>query len=321
LRSGKYLYIQAPRRELYEDGIDPKAEHNLAPASSAVADTLSARLKAFQQQTANPHPTTLALLDDTRTKQLAALGYMANLGGTPDAASPIQRPDPKDNIQAANFIYKANLFLQDLRCQGAVPKIEKMIATAPRIAPLHFFIGRCYLEQKEYEKAVPELRAAVKLDPSFVQDEMSLGEALIHMQEFNEAASAFEHVLKTQPQMTDAHIYLIVAYGAANRTEDQIRECRAVLQALPGNFGADFNLGRALLKTGDLQGAATALQEAIAGAPQRPGPHETLADVYDRMGRQADADRERAEAERLRTALQERATPAPGAGPGVQEQQ
>jgi arylsulfatase A-like enzyme len=317
LRFGKYLYIQAPRRELYEDGIDPKAEHNLAQASSAVADALSARLKAFQQATANPHPTTLALLDDSRMKKLAALGYMANLGGVPDANVPIQRLDPKDNIQAANLIYKANLLLQDSLCRGAVPKIEKMIATFPRIPPLHFFVGRCYLEQKEYEKAVPELRAAAKLDPSFVQDEMTLGEALIHLQEFDEAASVFEQVLKTAPQMTDAHIYLIVVYGAVDRVQDQIRECHTVLHMLPGNFGADFNLGRALLKTGDLQGAAAALQEAIQGEPRRPGPHDTLADVYDSMGRQADAERERAEAERLRTALQEQADPAPGLGPGA----
>jgi arylsulfatase A-like enzyme/Flp pilus assembly protein TadD len=315
LRSGKYLYVQAPRRELYDDGIDPKAEHNLAAASSAVADTLSTKLKAFQQATANPHPTTLALLDDNRSKQLAALGYMSNLGSAPDTATPIQRRDPKDVIEVANILYKANLVLQDFRCPEAVPKIQKMIAATPKIAPLHFFVGQCYLDNKEYEKALPELRAAIKLDPSFIQDEMDLGVALMRLQEFDEAASAFEHVLKSAPQTTDAHIYLIVVYGAADRTEDQIRECRAVLKVLPGNFGADLNLGRALLKTGDLQGATAALQEAIAGEPQRPGPHEILADVYDRMGRQADADRERAEAEHLRTALQEQGNRAPGAGP------
>ena len=30
LRTGKYLYIQAPRRELYDQTVDPEAEHNLA---------------------------------------------------------------------------------------------------------------------------------------------------------------------------------------------------------------------------------------------------------------------------------------------------
>ena len=92
-------------------------------------------------------------------------------------------------------------------------------------------------------------------------------------------------------------------YGKTNRTEDQIRECHAVLKLLPDNFGANLNLGQALLKTGDLKGAIPPLQEAIIGQPQRPAPHEVLADVYEQLGRQADADRERTEAERLRSAM------------------
>jgi arylsulfatase A-like enzyme len=303
LRSGKYLYIQAPRRELYDDGLDPNAEHNLASASPAVADTLSTKLKTFQQETANPHPTTLAMLDDTRTKELASLGYMANLGSSPGTNPAIQRADPKDTIEFANVIYRANRLLEDLHCPEAVPKIQEMILTFPKIAPLHFFIGRCYFQEKNYEKAIPELRAAVQLDPSFVQDEMNLGIALMRVQNFDEAASAFEHVLKTDPSVTDAHVYLIGLYGKTNRTEEQIRECHTVLKLLPDNFGANLNLGQALLKTGDLKGAIAPLQEAIIGQPQRPAPHEVLAEVYDQLGRQADADRERTEAERLRAAM------------------
>jgi arylsulfatase A-like enzyme/Flp pilus assembly protein TadD len=303
LRSGKYLYIQAPRRELYDDGLDPNAKHNLASGSPAVADTLSIKLETFRQETANPHPTTLALLDDTRTKELASLGYMANLGSSPATNPAIQRADPKDVIELSNVIYKANRLLEDLRCLKAVPKIQEMILTAPKVAPLHFFIGRCYFQENSYEKAVPEFRAAVQLDPSFVQDEMDLGIALMKLHNFDEAASAFGHVLKTDPTVTDAHVYLIVLYGKTNRTEDQIRECHAVLKLLPDNFGANLNLGQALLKTGDLKGAIAPLQKAIIGQPQRPAPHEVLADVYQQLGRQADADRERTEAERLRSAM------------------
>jgi len=231
------------------------------------------------------------------------LGYMANLGSSPATNPAIQRADPKDVIEFANIIYKANRFLEDLHCLKAVPKIQEMILTAPKVAPLHFFVGRCYFQENNYEKAVPEFRAAAQLDPSFVQDEMDLGIALMQLHNFDEAASAFEHVLKTDPTVTDAHVYLIVLYGKTNRTEDQIRECHAVLKLLPDNFGANLNLGQALLKTGDLKGAIPPLQEAIIGQPQRPAPHEVLADVYEQLGRQADADRERTEAERLRSAM------------------
>ncbi len=43
LRSGKYLYIRAPNRELYNQAIDPEAARNLEGGAKAVADTIARR--------------------------------------------------------------------------------------------------------------------------------------------------------------------------------------------------------------------------------------------------------------------------------------
>src|SRR5437667_3286570 len=51
LRTGKYLYIQAPDRELYNQPADPGAKNNLASSSKAVADTLSSQLDTFRTKT------------------------------------------------------------------------------------------------------------------------------------------------------------------------------------------------------------------------------------------------------------------------------
>src|SRR5207253_4898227 len=51
LRSGKYLYIQAPERELYNQSADPAAARNLAGDTKAVADTMAAQLDDFRQKT------------------------------------------------------------------------------------------------------------------------------------------------------------------------------------------------------------------------------------------------------------------------------
>ena len=40
MRTGKYLYVRAPKRELYDQTADKTAEHNLAASSPAVTDTL-----------------------------------------------------------------------------------------------------------------------------------------------------------------------------------------------------------------------------------------------------------------------------------------
>jgi Flp pilus assembly protein TadD len=72
-----------------------------------------------------------------------------------------------------------------------------------------------------------------------------------------------------------------------------------VLQYLPDHFGSYLILGRFLEITGDLNSAVSNLKKAATLQPKAPDPHVILADVYDHLGRTADAERERAIAKRL----------------------
>ena len=49
-RAGKYLYIKAPRPELYDLSADPGAAHNLAQSSKATLETIAAQLDAFDRR-------------------------------------------------------------------------------------------------------------------------------------------------------------------------------------------------------------------------------------------------------------------------------
>ena len=306
LRMGKYLFIQAPRRELYDDAIDPKAEHNLAGTSAAVADTLSGKMAELLESTSNQQKTALVRLDDAKAQQLAVLGYMASRGGTQLQGLGGQGADPKDKIGIANVVTGINNLLGVLpkatRCNQGIPLIRKALRKYPDLALLHFFMGGCYLDREQWDKAIPELQEAVKLDPSFSHAEANLGRALMRTQRFEEATEAFEHVVKSEPNDVDAHTFLIILYSKADRQQDVIRECQAVLHSIPDNYGANVNLGRALLQTGDAQGAIAPLQLASQGEPDKPGPHAFLAEAYDRLGRTEDARREMAEAQRLANA-------------------
>lgn len=303
LRTGKYLYIHAPRPELYDDASDPHAQHNLASSSPAVAGTLSAKLKDFQQATTNTQETPKARMDEAKIKKLAVLGYMAARADSPYSAPGEEGADPKDKIQIANSVLRINNVLQSYppvtRCVKAVPEIKKALVASPNISLFHFFLGGCYLDQQDYKSAVPELKKAVQLDPGFSHAELNLGRALVQTGDNAGAMTAFEHVVKTEPNIADAHIFLIVLYAKADRPQDVVKECRAVLQHIPDNFGANMNLGRSLAKLGDLQGAIPPLVKAATLQPDRPMPHVVLSDVYSRLQRDDDAKRERAEAERL----------------------
>jgi tetratricopeptide (TPR) repeat protein len=299
LRTGKYLYVQAPRRELYDEGVDANAEYDLAPASRAVADTLSARLEAFRQKTTNSQETPKATLDEARAKKLAALGYVVSRSDASLSVSADKGADPKDKIAVANTILRVNGILEDFRCDKAIPELQKALLTAGDVSMLHFFLGGCYAEKDDYEKAAPELRKAVQLDPGFTHAELNLARALLKIKDYEGAATAFEHVAQTEPQIMDAHVFLVIIYAKLNRVPEEIKACRTVLKSLPDDFGSNLNLGRFLAQSGDLEGAIAPLQKAASVRPNGPVAHRYLADVYSRLGREDDAKREQAEAERL----------------------
>ncbi len=244
---------------------------------------------------------------------------MAARADSPYSAPGEEGADPKDKIQIANTVLRINNLLQNFppitRCDKAIPELKKALATSPNISLLHFFLGGCYLDKDDYANAVPELRKAVKLDPGFSHAEMNLGRALMQTGDFDSATTAFEHVAKTEPNMVDAHVYLIVLYTRAGRTQDVIKESQTVLHYMPENFGANLNLGRALLRTGDPQSAIAPLQKAIAGEPKKPAPHLALADAYQTLGRADDATKERSEAEHLGAAAPSSSRVSPDAVP------
>jgi arylsulfatase A-like enzyme len=299
LRTGKYLYIQAPRRELYDMVADPKAQHNLASASPAVADTLSARLADFLQKTTNTREMPKAALDQLEVRKLTALGYIATGSNSVLASSPEHGADPKDKVGIANALLRINDFLQDYQCPKAVPLLQKTIADDPNIAVTAFLSGGMLHGGRGVRKRGSGIAQGGETGPGFYRGGDESRQGLLKINDYDGAANAFEHVATSLPHMLDPHIFLVVAYAKTNRVPEEIRECRRVLATVPEHFGSNLNLGRFLAQSGDLEGAIPSLQKAASLRPTNPRPHIYLADVYAKLGREEDAKHESQEAERL----------------------
>jgi arylsulfatase A-like enzyme/Flp pilus assembly protein TadD len=299
LRAGKYLYIQAPRRELYDATADPKAEHNLALASPAVADTLSSRVDAFRQKTTTKREAPTVIVDPATQEKLASLGYIASGVKVSKPDAPNKGADPKDEIETSNGIRRINSLFETGKLNEAVPMLQQLISKEPGMALLYSKLGGTYMKLHQYDKAVPVLRKSVELDPTSTTAQMDLGRSLLRIQDFNGAATVFETLLARIPALLDAHLFLEIAYTKADRVPETIKECRKVIEMLPDHFGSHLTLGEFLAKSGDPAAALPELQKAVELRPNGPHPHAALAQVYDQLGRKEDAERERAKAESL----------------------
>jgi arylsulfatase A-like enzyme len=308
LRAGKYLYIQAPRRELYDQSTDAGADHNLAATSAAVAETMASQMEALLQKTSSSREAPVAALDPAAQQALGALGYMASGRGASKEGAGDQAADPKDKIEIANMVHRAEVLQQAGRSDEAIALIEQAIAKEPDLW-LYPLLGEWLIQKQDYQQAVPVLRKALEMHPDSPEARFALATSLMGIKDYAGAIPELESVVAKIPNHVRAHSYLEMAYARTNRLEDSIRECKTVLGYAPRDYESYMLLGYSLPRTGDMQGGVEALKKAAALQPAVPTAHVWLADLYDQMGRKADAERERAEAKRLSEG------PAPGAGP------
>jgi arylsulfatase A-like enzyme/thioredoxin-like negative regulator of GroEL len=302
LRTGKYLYIKAPRQELYDQSADPKAEHDLSSASAAVTSTLAGQLDAFRQKTSSSREAPKSDVDPEAQAKLAALGYVAtdsNPSKAGAASAKERGADPKDKIETGNLIHRTYLLIEDQRYQEAVPLLRQLIAKEPNTPLAYAQLGQCFVSLKDYPQAVPVLHKAVELRPDMTLPHFQLGVALLETKDIAGAVPELEMVVARVPRWEEAHLLLQMAYAQTDRMPEAIKECEKVLEFDPDHYGTNLLLGRVLELTGKPAAALPRLKKAAALDPKAPEPHMFLAEAYVQLGRKTDAARERAAAKRL----------------------
>jgi len=299
-RVGKYLYIDAPRRELYDESTDPRALHNLANASPAVADTLQAQLDEFRRNTSAAASSKAANITPEQAEKLQALGYVMSAAG-PSQAEGKRGPDPKDRIEIANLLHRALLSMDSEQYGDAVPELERVAKEEPGLALANLELGRAFSGLQKYGQALPWLRKAVELDPQSGRGHFELGIALGETGDWAGSATQLENAVSHAPDSDDLYYYLARAYDNIGRMADAETNFRHALRINPEHYRANLFLGRLLGMQNNPSAALPFLQKAIAVEPGSPDAHKFLANVYLELGDVQKARQEQAEAKRLET--------------------
>jgi arylsulfatase A-like enzyme/Flp pilus assembly protein TadD len=302
LRTGKYLFVEAPRRELYDRTADPKEGNNLALASKAVADTLQSRLDDFREKTSSSGEAPKRVADPEAAAKLVALGYMGAGSGVSSAnGSQITGADPKDKIQIGNMVSQANFLLEDWRFEEAIPLLKQIIAKEPDMEMLYKKLGMAELVMGNAAEAVQPFRKVIEFSPDRPDGYFNLGNALLRSQDYQGAVAAYKILAVKDPSFWEAHMMLAMSYSRMNDLPQAIRECHTVLAVAPEHYGTNLILGRVLLRSGNAESAVASLQKAASLRPKSTEPHVALADAYTKLGREADAVHEREEVQRLQS--------------------
>jgi arylsulfatase A-like enzyme/Flp pilus assembly protein TadD len=276
-RADRFVFVKAPRRELYDLVTDPSAAHNLAAARGRVADGMDAELRQFLTRTSS----TVGRADSPRAtvdaERLAALGYVGGSG-----SAPMTGVDPKDRIAIANTLHDAIVAVEDGAFARAIPLLEKVTAAEPAMPIAQLNLGVAYARQKQPARAVRPLTRAVALQPADMRAQYELASALYERGDLKGAAAHFAIVAAKMPESADARYSLGSVYARIDRVDEALTELRAAVALEPRHFRANLLLGRILTLRGDKASAIPYLQTAVSVDPSSAEAKQFLTDALKR---------------------------------------
>jgi protein O-GlcNAc transferase len=181
-------------------------------------------------------------------------------------------------------------------------------------AEAHLLMGIAHLGQHDYPAAKIELERAVRLNPKVPTAHALYGRALLALGEQADAERAFHKELDVNVNDFEANLQL----GNIRKSAQRFAEASVYLERAhtirPTDLTARKLLASLRLQTGKVEEALGMLEAVAKDAPDLVEVHVQLATAYNRLGRKADAERERAIVDRLNAEIQAKQRGGKGAG-------
>jgi TolA-binding protein len=222
-RAGKYLYISAPKPELYDLTADPGATHNLAQSSKATLDTMSAQVDNFTRHFNADAGKTSAESSSSEMQKLASLGYIGMQKSSSSAAT-VAGTDPKDRIATANKVIEAASARDQSKPDRAVAALSSVVASDPNLYLAQYTLGADLARKGQYAEAAKHLHAAIELQPDSAWAHYEIGATLLKTGEYKTAVVHLEIATGRLPGFSPGHQALADAYDHTGRPEDAKRE-------------------------------------------------------------------------------------------------
>lgn len=285
IHTSHWMYIRAPRPELYDLDIDPGELNNVIAAQPKEFRELEAQLKLLSRLGSNNTETVVTQPMDQKTiDQLRSLGYV---GGSSDSNVELngKGADPKDRIGVLKIFERVTgpegaslsperkvAWLQQAIAEDPTnPYLYSTLASLYRetgqndlavrtcLSALHHgirngvifsLLGTLYMHRGHAKEAIVFLQQGVNMDPLNLERQTNLASAYRQNGQLAEAERIFRHVNGIQP---NAPAYN--GLGAIEMSRHDFAAARAdfnhALQMDPYNMEAQYNLGLFCAQTRD----------------------------------------------------------------------
>src|SRR5262245_43013180 len=319
---GRYTFIAAPRRELYDTQADPGETHDISAENPRLADALDRALQQMTAKTTAAQPQAPQEVDPDVEERLRALGYV---GGSVSPRTLETRPrgDPKDKIALYNLLKLAGTDSVAGRIDEAIAKVQRVLAADAEVVEAYLILGNLHTKARRSRQAIAAYQKALSLDDRNENAAFALALAYKQAGQSEAAQAGFERVLAMNARSTKAEWQLadlaarqrdfaraeqlltraltqsvdrpafLLKLGEAHiehaKLDDAEKNLRESLRLKPGLTMAQYDLGVLYEKKDDAQRAIEAYRAELSTNPAIYQAHFNLAKLLSRAGHTTEA--------------------------------
>jgi Flp pilus assembly protein TadD len=163
---------------------------------------------------------------------------------------------------------EAITLLQAAKYNQALQLLRLAVSLQPDFVQARNDLGALYLKLNQVEEAEKTLREAIRLDDKWYLPRLNLGLVLNRQRKYKEAAELLTALQNTHPDQIEIQAPLIEALIEAHewpRAEEELR--RALLRKEADTVDLKIKLGMVNMRQGKFLGAVAAFREAISSEP------------------------------------------------------
>ncbi len=290
IQDGRYKFIKAPRRELYDLSADPGEQVNLVDSQSDLAERMEGALESLLAEvssdaaTRGPQP-----VDAETAERLQALGYLGSGGSAADLDDDRVRGDPKDKIGLYNLLKEATAASAAGDVDVAIASVRQALDEDPEIVEAHMLLGNFLRKEDRQEESVAAYREALTRDPEHREALYSLALAYKESGRLDDALAGLERAAELDAKNGKVIWQIADVHMRRQRFEEAETELLRALEL-------DLDRPRFLLKLGEcyvemerLDDARRHLEEALDVKPDLATAQFTLGLVHEESGRVPEA--------------------------------